>query len=540
MRIVPVVVALFLLISLSHSHAQGLKEALDERIITGAENAANEDEIESLSALDEFYRRRDLQAIWINPQGLNNRGRELLALLSEAAADGLNPNDYALTELRQLSTTVNIANIAALEHRLSLSLMQFVSDLGQGRTAPHVADPDLYPYRQEVDKSQAIEKAAGAVDLKSFIDGYRPQTVRYTRAKAALKKYRALATNGGWEPLPAGETLKSGMNDPRVPALRARLELWGDYSGEMNDSKVYDDALVKAVKSMQYRHGLAQDGVVGKATLKELNVPVEDRVEQLIINLERRRWMPDDFGQRYIFVNLADFTLKLVHEPKTLLDMRVVIGKTYHKTPIFSKDMTYLEINPFWNVPPSIAGGEILPKLKKNPNYLNERNFTLLSDWSASAKPVDPLSIDWSQVSRKTFRWKLRQGPGDNNALGRIKFMLPNHFNIYLHDTPSKSKFTKAVRSFSHGCIRVHEPVRLADMVLTPQGGWDEARIRHTIASDERRIVKLQKPLPVHISYLTAWVNKDNSVHFRGDIYQRDTQLADTLLGARSNRFTNR
>jgi murein L,D-transpeptidase YcbB/YkuD len=414
MRIVPIIVALFFLISLSYSHAQGLKEALDERIIAGAETAANNDESESLAALDEFYRQRDLQPMWIGAQGLNDRGRELLALLSEAAADGLNPDDYALVELNQLYTTINVANLAALEHRLSLSLMQFVSDLGQGRTAPHVADPDLYPFRQEVDKSQAIEKAADATDLKSFIDGYRPQTVRYSRAKAALKQYRELAANGGWQPLPAGETLKPGMTDPRVPALRARLKLWGDYSGDISDSEVYDEALAEAVKRMQYRHGLAQDAAVGKGTLKELNVPVADRVEQLIINLERRRWMPDDFGQRYIFVNLADFTLKLVQEPKTILDMRVVIGKTYHKTPIFSKDMTYLEINPFWNVPPSIAGGEILPKLKKNPNYLSERNFTLLSDWSASAKPVDPLSIDWSQVSRKTFRWKLRQGPGDN------------------------------------------------------------------------------------------------------------------------------
>jgi len=422
---------------------------------------------------------------------------------------------------------------------LSLGLVRYAADLGQGRVTPHVADPALFQFRDEVDKAEVLAKGEAAPDLAAFIYGYRPQTPRYDRQRVALAEYRVLALQGGWDPIPDGETLKPGMTDPRVGLLRKRLRLWGDLKSSDDLAEAggnpdfYDAALENAAKWMQYRHGLAQDGAVGKKTLAELNEPIETRIEQMILNLERRRWMPDDLGKRYIFINLADFELKLVDGDKTLLDMPVVVGKPYHSTPVFTGTMTYIEINPFWNVPPSIASKELLPKIKNDASYLSQNNYVLFSDWSSGAHVIDPQSIDWTQVSRSGFSYKIRQEPGDGNALGRVKFMFPNRFNIYLHDTPAKALFSRAERTFSHGCIRVENPPLLAEMVLASSPGWSRARVDETIATGERTIVTLEEPLPVHVSYLTSWVNKDGSVHFRRDVYQRDAALAKALIGAR-------
>ncbi len=520
-------------------------EELAAQLVQGAGTAATDDQAESLVLLEPFYRGRSMKPLWVNQEGASDRARQLSRLLSEANLDGLDPDDYGAQAITPLLKAVRADLLAELELRLSLGLIQLASDLGEGRTAPNIADPALFPLRDEVDKAEVIAGVAEAADLAAYIDGYRPQTPRYDRMVATLADYRALAAAGGWEPLAEGPVLKPDMTQPRVAALRARLKLWGDLQDEDDltrsggDPTLYDEGLVQAVKEMQRRHGLDRDGVIGKATLAALNIPVERRIEQLVLNLERRRWMADDFGQRYIFVNLADFVLKLVDEPKTLLDMRVVIGKTYHKTPVFSEKMTYVEINPYWNVPPSIAGGEILPKLKENANYLTEKNFTLFSDWGASAQTLDPLAIDWARITRKTFAYKLRQGPGDGNALGRIKFMFPNRFNVYLHDTPAKSLFKKAKRSFSHGCIRVEDPPGLAAVVLAKTQGWTAERIHDAIASGQRQVVSLAAPLPVHISYLTAFVNKDGSVHFRDDIYGRDARLAEVLLGTRATQIAD-
>ncbi len=507
---------------------------------TGEGGLLTDEEIEALAALQRFYGARGNRPLWVLDAAAGPRAEKLTQLLTAADLDGLDPADYRAPQIAALLTADTPEALARLEMLLSLGLVRFAGDLGQGRTTPHVADPELFVFREEVKREDVLAAAVHATDLESFIDGYRPQTERYDRQKVALAEYRALALQGGWQPVPEGETLKPGMTDPRVGLLRKRLRLVGDLkpgddaAERGGDANFYDEAMVPAVKWMQYRHGLAQDGAVGNKTLAALNVPIETRIEQMILNLERRRWMPDDLGQRHIFVNLADQLLKLVDEPKTLVDMPVVVGKPYHRTPIFSHVMTYVEINPFWNVPPSIARDELLPKIKQDVSYLARNNYVLFSDWSSGATVVDPQSVDWSQVSKASFPYKVRQDSGDGNALGRVKFMFPNRFNIYLHDTPAKSLFTRPERTFSHGCIRVQDPNLLAEYVLQGTAGWDRARIEEAIASGERSIVTLQQPLPVHISYLTSWVNKDGSVHFRNDVYDRDAALAKALHGARA------
>lgn len=311
-------------------------------------------------------------------------------------------------------------------------------------------------------------------------------------------------------------------------------DLGADAAADTADPNRYDDQLVQAVMRFQERHGLEADGKVGAKSTEQLNVPVEARIRQALLNLERRRWMSDDPGARYVFVNLADFELKIVDGPKTVFDTRVVVGAPYHRTPVFSEEMKYVVINPYWNVPPSISRGELLPKIKADPGYLAERNFELLSDWSDSATVLDPHKIDWSGVTPQSFNYKLRQGPGPGNALGHMKFMFPNEFNVYLHDTPARSLFAKTERSFSHGCIRVEDVERFGAVVLNNGAEWSLDAIQAEIDSGRRTIVNLSGPLSVHITYLTAWVNKDGTVHFRNDIYGRDQILAEALLGPRA------
>jgi murein L,D-transpeptidase YcbB/YkuD len=520
--------------------ATALQDALARELSSGVATAGTNDELQALIVLERFYQARDLRPLWVLETSAGPRARELSTLLIAADLDALDPRDYQAGRIAALLSATTPESLAELEVLLSLGVVRYAADLGQGRTTPHVADPSLFLFREEVNKADILAAAATAADLAAFVDGYRPQTPRYARQKVALAEYRALVRQGGWQPIPGGETLKPGMTDPRVGLLRQRLRLLGDLKSSTDlaesggDATFYDDAMEAAVKWMQYRHGLAEDGAVGARTLAALNVPIEKRIEQMVLNLERRRWMPDDLGQRHVFVNLADFRLKLVDEPRTLLDMAVVVGKPYHSTPVFSGTMTYVEINPYWNVPPSIARKELLPKIKQDVSYLQKNNYVLFSDWSAGANVVDPTSVDWARMTQAGFSYKLRQDSGDDNALGRVKFMFPNHFNIYLHDSPAKVLFSRAERSFSHGCIRVQDPPALAELVLSTTPGWSRDRIERTIASGERSVVTLKEPLPVHISYLTSWVNKDGSVHFRNDVYGRDAALAKALLGARS------
>lgn len=503
--------------------AQALARHLSLGTGTTSERAA-----ELLVVLARFYQERQMAPLWLDADGPNARARALAGVLRDADQDGLDPEDYDASIITGLLAASTPDQRAELELHLSLSLLEITSDLASGRLEPHHVNPELFIYPQEVDSAKVIRDAAGAQDIAAFVAGFEPAQPEYRRLKAALADYRALAAAGGWPTVVAGPTLKPDMTDPRVAQLRDRLHVSAP-SGA--DPARFDPALAEAVKQFQALHGLEQDGFVGQNTLAALNVPAPERIRQILLNLERRRWMADDPGQRYVFVNLADFEVKVVEEPHTVFDTRVVVGAPYHRTPVFSGEMTYIELNPYWNVPPSIARNELLPKIKADPGYLAANDFTLLSDWSDSAKVLDPHSIDWRAVTPERFTYKLRQGPGAGNALGHIKFMFPNQFNIYLHDTPARGLFARDVRDFSHGCIRVQDPEALAAYVLDRQPGWSQDAINAAIATGQRQIVTLDQKLPVHIAYLTAWVDKDGSVSFRPDVYGRDAILAAALLG---------
>ena len=530
--------AVFALVLPLPALAGPLETAIAERMGAPLGAEVTEEESADIAALAAFYGARDYQPLWVSETGVTARGVTLAEHLLDAGSEGLDPNDYAAREIDALLDADTPGALADLETELNLGLMQFASDLASGRVEPALFDPETFVYPQDVERGQVLTGAAGSADIDAFIESFKPSSDRYDRTRLALEDYRRLAAGGGWPNVPEGETLKPSTTDPRVQALRSRLAVTGEVSGPAaGDPTFFDADLESAVRAFQARHGLEVDGKVGRESLAALNVPVERRIDQLILNLERRRWMPDDFGDRFVFVNLADFHLKVVvasgGEEDTIFDSRVVVGTPYFRTPVFSDEITYIEINPYWTVPPSIARNELLPKIKKDPGYLAKNEYLLFDGWGESAKTLDPQNIDWTRVRADNFGYKIRQEPGDRNALGRIKFMFPNQFNVYLHDTPSKSLFGRASRAFSHGCVRVHEPITFAEFVLNGHEGWDEAKVREVIDSGKRTVVPLQTPLPVHLTYLTAWVNKDGSVHFREDIYGRDALLAKVLLADR-------
>ena len=300
---------------------------------------------------------------------------------------------------------------------------------------------------------------------------------------------------------------------------------------EVNEqhSDLFDDEMVLAVRRFQERHGRTVDGIVGPKTLSDLNVSVEQRVCQIELNLERWQQLPYDLGERFIMVNTASFQLEVVEKNRRLMKMRVVAGRRSRCTPEVSGELTYLVLNPYWNIPHSIAKLDILPKIQEDPHYLMRQNIIVFKNWESDSPKIDAQSIDWSRVTEKGFSFKLRQEPGPRNALGRIKFVFPSQFSVYLHDTPAQSLFEKTQRDFSSGCVRIEKPIELASLLLKSEPKWTRKKILDTIHSGKTQVIWLSEKIPVHLSYWTAWVDENEMIHFRDDIYGRDKSLESLL-----------
>ena len=287
------------------------------------------------------------------------------------------------------------------------------------------------------------------------------------------------------------------------------------------------------MKRFQWRHGLTADGVLDAATRAELNVSAERRVEQLELNLERWRWLPQDLGRRHIIVNIAAFELEVVEDEAVVLAMRVVVGRPYQHTPVFSDTMRYLVLNPYWQVPHDIAVKEVLPRVQRDLSYLAQQKMQVFQGWGPEAEEIDPATVDWSAITPASFPFRLRQDPGPINALGRIKFMFPNKFNVYLHDTPARPLFDETRRDFSHGCIRIQKPIELALYLLRKDPHWNRETLLRALDEVVDRSVPLPEPIPIHLLYWTAWADEDGTIQFRRDIYGRDAPLLEALRAPR-------
>jgi murein L,D-transpeptidase YcbB/YkuD len=465
-----------------------------------------------------FYEKRQFQPAWFTPKGPRPQAEELLNAIDPMAKEGLDPQRYPKAQLATLLREIKEhpdlddpqgqRRLAYADMHLTYTFLTLAAHLASGRLQPETLKIDWYTKPRHVDLDARLEESlAEKGTLRKALDSYTPPAPEYARLRDALNRYRTLAAQGGWPAV--GAQLKPGAQGEPVQRLRARLAAEGylPTAAGTPQPAVYDQTVTAAVLRFQQLHGLETHGKVDADTLAELDRPAADRVRQIEINLERWRWLPADFGTRYIEVNIPEFKMELIDGGKPALEMRVVVGKAQQsRTPVFSDKMEYLELNPYWNIPQDIVKDEIEPALAKDPDYLERKNM---------------------EVVEGTGRY--RQRPGPDNALGQVKFMFPNQFDIYLHDTPADHLFAKAERDFSHGCIRLEKPIDLADYLLKDDPKWTPQAIREAIDSGENKTITIPRPLPVHILYFTAWVEPDGTVQFRRDVYGADAKLAKAL-----------
>lgn len=517
----------------------------------------------SLNLID-FYRNRQFIPVWVDENGPTELGKSFFRTLESAETHGLHPDDYHYACIRawmdsfhifsQNGISINSKELANLDIVMTDAFMSFASHLVEGKVDPERLYPQWISEKRKANVFTVLHNLLEHRSLERAIKALAPPHRDYWGLVNAATHLKSVVDAGGWPLVPTGKRLRQGEKDQGIYLLRQRLEMSGDLiSQQTADKSRFDKNLETAVKKFQARHGLKTDGIVGPETQTALNVSARDRRRQLLLNLERRRWLPHNWGDRYILVNTASFNLEAYHGEEQQLDMRVVVGKTYtqtefesgyHKTteniqgvagkaytqtPEFSKQMQYLTINPYWNVPRSIATEELLPQIKQDAGYLEKNHYELLSGWKEPAMVIDPYTIEWETIDDKNFPGRLRQQPGPWNILGRIKFIFPNRFDVYLHDTSQPYLFQNNNRALSHGCIRVEQPVDLALFLLQDDPSWTRERIQHLINSREKHVVRIRRPCMVHLLYWTAWIGKNGELQFRKDIYNRDGILWDAL-----------
>jgi L,D-transpeptidase YcbB len=474
-----------------------------------------------------FYQNENYQLIWIDGERPSNRYRELIKVLDAAADHGLPAELYKVPIEDPQGGRVRIPAESApkLDVQATAAFFRYFMHITGGRLDPHALESQwtLKPERPEL--VAALTDAVEHDRLADAMEKLKPTSPEYAELQQALVRYRAIAAKGGWPAVPAVKIkrLKPGDQLTIAPVVRHRLAIEGDLDApnENDQALVYDEPLAAAVKRFQERHRIRTDGMITAETIAAMNVPVESKIRTIELNLERWRWLPDRLPARYLMVNVPDYRLEAVENGRSMLDMRVVVGAPDKKTPIFADEMTTVIFSPYWNVPPDIAKNETAPRAASDPNFLARNNMEVVD---SSGQIVDPDSVDWSDPRGV----RIRQRPGSGNALGGVKFVFPNNFNVYLHDTNAGKLFERVERSLSHGCVRVEEPQKLAQYVLRDLSEWTPEAIAEAMQAGRERSVKLKTPIPVYIVYLTAWVH-DGGVRFLKDIYGHDADQTAAL-----------
>ena len=477
---------------------------------------------ERLYSLDEtfqFYKGRQFQRTWNTKDGISTNTRQLINELNDASLEGLNPADYHNNSIRNLLRNQHLS--ADLEGSLDILLtdayLTYAKHLYNGKVCPEKIDQEWHiPCREAATSYHSIlDIALKQNAIPESLEKLQPSYPGYHQLKSALARYRRLEKQF----LTDNQTYALSVNGQiDRNEIRKRLKLLGDLKPDENQPHHFGEALNR----FKTRHGLELNGEIDSITLARLNEPFSDKISTIITNLERWRWLPEDLGSRYIKVNMADFKLELINEGQSEFHSAVIIGTPFHSTPAFSADLLSIILNPHWYVPKSIVLNEIL--LKNDPiSYLKDHRIEALNHRN---EVIELDSLTWDLEKMKDFPYTLRQKPGPDNALGLIKFDLPNPYSIYIHDTPDWELFEEQYRLFSHGCIRVQEPFQLAAILLKDQSEWDLDSL--LIATNENALpqsIQLSSPIPVHIFYWTAWIDQEQRVNFRSDVYLRDKAL---------------
>lgn len=487
---------------------------------------ANVSQKANLATLRRFYNLRDYQPVWSESDRLLPKIDVALAYISRADEDGLVVADYDFDHLRQLRHEKNGAASLELELCVTQALLSLIRDVNSGRLQANAVDPDWYITQPVFDAVGFLQRALESNDLQQALESLTPNISQYHALKKLLAKFRALPiSEEKWLPIPEiGISIRRNTTHQAIPLIRQRIgqirALFDDpdYDIPVSDSAFYDEMLEKAVKAFQRLHGLNADGVIGRHTRQAMNLSPQEYIQRLRINMERLRWLPQNLSDRHILVNIAGFNLVAVEPGKPPLEMRIVVGRDYRSTPSFSSNVSHIILNPYWNVPNSIASKDLLPKQKQDPGFFASQGIKIYADHTHDFE-IDPDMIDWHAIGNK-FPYVLRQVPGKKNALGSIKFMFPNPFSIYLHDTPSKSLFQRDIRAFSSGCIRLEKPMELAEFSL--KQSMQKSSFQDKLNSGRLYTVHLPERLPIYIVYLTAWADTQGNVRFSPDIYGRD------------------
>ncbi|MEZ4647727.1 MAG: L,D-transpeptidase family protein [Candidatus Eisenbacteria bacterium] len=521
-----------------------------------------EEKLHSVVLLPRFYTKRGFGPAWTADGRPTADAFALLTAIGRATEHGLVPEDYHASAIAQRLGGSD-EQVVELDLLLTDAFFVYAAHLTRGKTDPAQLYADWKSSRRTSELVPLLESALENDTIPESLASLAPHYPEYRRLQAALRSYSEengadesatpnlpeadRAVQEAWQGIATGGKLEPGNRDSRVPLLRARLVAegfsvaatheddgsWGRPDALASDlpadPELYDDALAAAVIEFQKRNGLDADGVIGPATLAALARTRIDSVDRIRVNLERWRWLPEDLGPDHIRVNIAEFRVRIFENREEVRSIDCIVGKTARKSPVFSGKMTYLVLNPTWTVPPRIFFQDKLPVIRKDPSYLTSNGFEVFAGWGQDATPIDPTTVDWNQVSPGNNPYRIRQKPGAKNALGRIKFMFPNDYDVYLHDTPSRELFAKSERAFSSGCIRVQDPVGLAEYLLRDQSGWNRDQIETVLASAKERTVNLSHSIPVHLLYWTAWTDEDGVVHFRKDIYERDGAVLRAL-----------
>ena len=488
--------------------------------------------------LSAFYEGRDFRPAWIENRRLSGAARQVLGVLGSAEGQGLRSGDYMagplVTEGPLTTNDTDTATLALIDISLTGQAMRYIKDLHSGRFTPQEVELGLDIQHKELDLAYELEKLLQVSDVQMFLESYAPQHRGYERLREQLAYYRKLAQEDDWQPLDDSRVLEVGDDYPQADRLRQRLSLTGDLPRTTAaGAPIYDAELAAAVTRFQTRHGLGSDGIIGEKTFQQLNRPWSDRVAQIAVSLERWRWVPDDSEDRIIVVNVAAYFMRAfddIHRPEvSAFESRVVVGKSYSRfrTPIFNGVIQYLDFRPYWNIPTSIVRGEIAPHLDE-PGYLDQRDYEIVREFGHHVDVLPATRENLELV--KQGKLHLRQRPGPKNALGEVKFIFPNEHAVYLHSTPAKSLFARSKRDFSHGCIRVADPVDLAEWLLSDQPEWDRQAIEQAMAKGGPTRVQITQRTPVWILYVTALVDaKSGDLYFWDDIYGLDEALAEAL-----------
>jgi murein L,D-transpeptidase YcbB/YkuD len=478
----------------------------------------------------QFYTNRNYELAWTD----NKNIKDLLESIESAYDEGLDPEDYHYQAIQNLlakkkSSSLSNEEKADLDLLMTDAIILYASHLLEGKL-----EQSKLRAKWDVEKNARPENVDSLLtvtlhnkQVKPALQTMKPAHYMYALMKVHLKNLRSQAEEGGWPQVRSGETLKKDMDDPRILEIREFLLATGDLkSMETDQESVFDQELENAVKKFQTRHGLSADGAIGKGTIEQMQVPIEKRIEQIKLNLERLRWIFHYPDEDFLLVNIAGFHVRRFTNRQEVFNSRVIVGKYHHESPVFKGEMQYIVMNPTWTLPYSIATNETLPKLKKDPGYLAAKHMEVMD---RSGNILNPSTIDWSQYSRGNFPFTIRQKAGPWNALGEVKFIFPNKYSVYLHDTPSRGLFERQDRAFSHGCIRTEDKWGLLMSLMDDPEVWNMEKINEILESGETTKIDLPKPINIYLVYLTAVADKENNLYFFKDVYKRDEAVSSEL-----------